>query len=149
MQGENNNPSVNGIFDLSLQQFVIQDARITNELDTQNGFTNQRITLNFRLERRIMYFVLQSYVPCTLITILRYFGSIWMEPLDDTNKTSAGFHSGSIMKQQLLECPLVLLLLWQWQHFTPMFQGECQKYPISKHWTFSCWHALSLCLWHC
>ena len=71
MQGENNNPSVNGIFDLSLQQFVIQDARITNELDTQNGFTNQRITLNFRLERRIMYFVLQSYVPCTLITILR------------------------------------------------------------------------------
>ena len=47
MQGENNNPSVNGIFDLSLQQFVIQDARITNELDTQNGFTNQRITLNF------------------------------------------------------------------------------------------------------
>ena len=73
MQSENNNPSVNGIFDLSLQQFVIQDARITNELDTQNGFTNQRITLNFRLERRIMYFVLQSYVPCTLITILRYF----------------------------------------------------------------------------
>ena len=31
-----------------------------------------RITLNFMLQRRIMYFVLQSYVPCTLITILRW-----------------------------------------------------------------------------
>jgi len=71
------NDAVNGILDLSLQQFEIQQARIENKLHTENGFTNQRITLNFWLRRRITYFLLQSYVPCTLITILSWV-SFWI-----------------------------------------------------------------------
>ena len=65
-------------------------------LHTQNDFTNHRITLKdsgklkrpfrflrycspfqFWLRRRITYFLLQSYVPCTLITILSWV-SFWI-----------------------------------------------------------------------
>ena len=79
METEPNSTSnpVNGILDLSLQQFEIEQAAIKNELHTENGFTNQRITLNFWLRRRITYFLLQSYVPCTLITILSWV-SFWI-----------------------------------------------------------------------
>ena len=43
VQNKKNDSSVNGIADLALQQFVIQDAKIINKLHTENGFTNQRL----------------------------------------------------------------------------------------------------------
>ena len=99
MDEEKTDSSVKGVYDLSLQQFVVEDANLETILHSQHGFENQRflnlvfqilkflrITLNFLLQRRIMYFVLQSYVPCTLITILRWvFGPF--------GKFDAFFHS--------------------------------------------------------
>ena len=42
MDEETTNSSVNGVYDLSLQQFVVENASIVTKLHSQHGFENQR-----------------------------------------------------------------------------------------------------------
>ena len=42
MDEETTNSSVNGVYDLSLQQFVVENATIVTKLHSQHGFENQR-----------------------------------------------------------------------------------------------------------
>ena len=48
IQNRANDSSVSGIKYLSLQQFVIEEAKLASELHTQNEFTTQRLVAKMR-----------------------------------------------------------------------------------------------------
>ena len=57
---------------LNLQQFTIIGYEFNHRMmDFATGFY-PRLSLRFTLKRNIEYFILQTYMPCALVTMLRY-----------------------------------------------------------------------------
>ncbi|XP_041121746.1 gamma-aminobutyric acid receptor subunit beta-1 isoform X1 [Polyodon spathula] len=69
--------AVTGVANIELPQFSIMDYKM---LSTKVKFTTgsyPRLSLSFQLKRNIGYFILQTYMPSTLITILSWV-SFWI-----------------------------------------------------------------------
>ncbi|KAK1175572.1 gamma-aminobutyric acid receptor subunit beta-1-like [Acipenser oxyrinchus oxyrinchus] len=69
--------AVTGVTNIELPQFSIMDYKM---LSTKVKFTTgsyPRLSLSFQLKRNIGYFILQTYMPSTLITILSWV-SFWI-----------------------------------------------------------------------
>ncbi|XP_006021803.1 gamma-aminobutyric acid receptor subunit beta-1 isoform X2 [Alligator sinensis] len=69
--------AVTGVNNIELPQFSIVDYKmVTKRVEFTTG-AYPRLSLSFRLKRNIGYFVLQTYMPSTLITILSWV-SFWI-----------------------------------------------------------------------
>uniref|UniRef100_H9GK80 Gamma-aminobutyric acid type A receptor beta4 subunit n=1 Tax=Anolis carolinensis TaxID=28377 RepID=H9GK80_ANOCA len=74
---QGNNSAVTGMKDLELPQFTIIEQRlVTREVVFTTG-SYLRLSLSFRIKRNIGYFILQTYMPSVLITILSWV-SFWI-----------------------------------------------------------------------
>ncbi|XP_063040794.1 gamma-aminobutyric acid receptor subunit beta-4 isoform X3 [Engraulis encrasicolus] len=75
-QGEGNS-AVTGVDKLELPQFSIMDlGLVSREVKFTTG-SYPRLSLSFRIKRNIGYFILQTYMPSILITILSWV-SFWI-----------------------------------------------------------------------
>ncbi|KYO45962.1 hypothetical protein Y1Q_0021569 [Alligator mississippiensis] len=69
--------AVTGVNNIELPQFSIVDYKmVTKRVEFTTG-AYPRLSLSFRLKRNIGYFILQTYMPSTLITILSWV-SFWI-----------------------------------------------------------------------
>ncbi|XP_039210925.1 gamma-aminobutyric acid receptor subunit beta-4 isoform X2 [Crotalus tigris] len=74
---QGNNSAVTGMEVLELPQFTIIEQRlVTREVIFTTG-SYLRLSLSFRIKRNIGYFILQTYMPSILITILSWV-SFWI-----------------------------------------------------------------------
>ncbi|XP_070614453.1 gamma-aminobutyric acid receptor subunit beta-4 isoform X1 [Erythrolamprus reginae] len=74
---QGNNSAVTGMEVLELPQFTIIEQRlVTREVVFTTG-SYLRLSLSFRIKRNIGYFILQTYMPSVLITILSWV-SFWI-----------------------------------------------------------------------
>ncbi|XP_034297715.1 gamma-aminobutyric acid receptor subunit beta-4 isoform X2 [Pantherophis guttatus] len=74
---QGNNSAVTGMEVLELPQFTIIEQRlVTREVNFTTG-SYLRLSLSFRIKRNIGYFILQTYMPSILITILSWV-SFWI-----------------------------------------------------------------------
>ncbi|KAH0630728.1 hypothetical protein JD844_003911 [Phrynosoma platyrhinos] len=74
---QGNNSAVTGMEVLELPQFTIIEQRlVTREVVFTTG-SYLRLSLSFRIKRNIGYFILQTYMPSILITILSWV-SFWI-----------------------------------------------------------------------
>ncbi|XP_030065520.1 gamma-aminobutyric acid receptor subunit beta-4 isoform X1 [Microcaecilia unicolor] len=74
-QGDDN--AVTGVDSLELPQFtIIQQKLVTKKVEFATG-SYPRLSLSFRIKRNIGYFILQTYMPSILITILSWV-SFWI-----------------------------------------------------------------------
>uniref|UniRef100_A0A8C4RM20 Gamma-aminobutyric acid type A receptor subunit beta1 n=2 Tax=Erpetoichthys calabaricus TaxID=27687 RepID=A0A8C4RM20_ERPCA len=69
--------AVTGVFDIELPQFSIVDYKMLSKKVVFATGSYPRLSLNFQLKRNIGYFILQTYMPSTLITILSWV-SFWI-----------------------------------------------------------------------
>ncbi|XP_058857185.1 gamma-aminobutyric acid receptor subunit beta-4 isoform X2 [Acipenser ruthenus] len=74
-QGGNN--AVTGVDRLELPQFSIMELRLVSKEVVFATGSYPRLSLSFRLKRNIGYFILQTYMPSILITILSWV-SFWI-----------------------------------------------------------------------
>ena len=63
--------AVSGVENLQLSQFEVNEHQLTYRLQNFSTGAYPRLSLEFKLKRNIGYFLLQTYMPCSLITILR------------------------------------------------------------------------------
>ncbi|XP_020830744.1 gamma-aminobutyric acid receptor subunit theta isoform X2 [Phascolarctos cinereus] len=74
---QGNDSAVTGMDTLELPQFTIMEQRlVTREVVFTTG-SYLRLSLSFRIKRNIGYFILQTYMPSVLITILSWV-SFWI-----------------------------------------------------------------------
>ncbi|XP_029463197.1 gamma-aminobutyric acid receptor subunit beta-4 isoform X2 [Rhinatrema bivittatum] len=74
-QGDDN--AVTGVDSLELPQFtIIEQKLVSKKVDFATG-SYPRLSLSFRIKRNIGYFILQTYMPSILITILSWV-SFWI-----------------------------------------------------------------------
>ncbi|XP_069046752.1 gamma-aminobutyric acid receptor subunit beta-1 isoform X1 [Lepisosteus oculatus] len=69
--------SVTGVNNIELPQFSIMDYRTVSKKVVFTTGSYPRLSLSFQLKRNIGYFILQTYMPSTLITILSWV-SFWI-----------------------------------------------------------------------
>ncbi|XP_078268771.1 gamma-aminobutyric acid receptor subunit beta-4-like [Rhinoraja longicauda] len=70
--------AVTGVDNLELPQFTIVELRlVSKEVAFATGDSYPRLSLSFRIKRNIGYFILQTYMPSILITILSWV-SFWI-----------------------------------------------------------------------
>ncbi|CAM9511644.1 gamma-aminobutyric acid receptor subunit beta-3-like isoform X2 [Lethenteron reissneri] len=69
--------AVTGVSEIELPQFSIMEFRLVSTLVVFATGSYPRLSLSFRLKRNIGYFILQTYMPSTLITILSWV-SFWI-----------------------------------------------------------------------
>uniref|UniRef100_A0A7N9AX90 Gamma-aminobutyric acid type A receptor subunit beta4 n=1 Tax=Mastacembelus armatus TaxID=205130 RepID=A0A7N9AX90_9TELE len=74
-QGGDN--AVTGVDKLELPQFSIMDIRLVSKEVRFTTGSYPRLSLSFRIKRNIGYFILQTYMPSILITILSWV-SFWI-----------------------------------------------------------------------
>ncbi|KAF3691258.1 Gamma-aminobutyric acid receptor subunit beta-3 GABA(A) receptor subunit beta-3 Precursor [Channa argus] len=72
--GEN---AVTGVTRIELPQFSIVDYKLVSKNVVFSTGSYPRLSLSFKLKRNIGYFILQTYMPSTLITILSWV-SFWI-----------------------------------------------------------------------
>uniref|UniRef100_A0A8C4RCY8 Gamma-aminobutyric acid type A receptor beta3 subunit n=1 Tax=Eptatretus burgeri TaxID=7764 RepID=A0A8C4RCY8_EPTBU len=72
-----NDSAVTGVKQIELPQFSIVEFRLVSTLVDFATGSYPRLSLSFRLKRNIGYFILQTYMPSTLITILSWV-SFWI-----------------------------------------------------------------------
>ncbi|XP_069469164.1 gamma-aminobutyric acid receptor subunit beta-4 isoform X2 [Ambystoma mexicanum] len=75
-QGEDNS-AVTGVEALELPQFTIIEQRLVSKKVVFTTGSYPRLSLSFRIKRNIGYFILQTYMPSILITILSWV-SFWI-----------------------------------------------------------------------
>ncbi|XP_076822491.1 gamma-aminobutyric acid receptor subunit beta-1-like [Clavelina lepadiformis] len=66
-----------GVNNLELAQFKVMDSKLIIKNQTFATGSYPRVSLSFKLKRNIGFFVLQTYLPCSLITILSWV-SFWI-----------------------------------------------------------------------
>ncbi|XP_075964669.1 gamma-aminobutyric acid receptor subunit beta-1 isoform X3 [Anarhichas minor] len=76
-QGGSNAGSVTGVENIELPQFSIMDYQTQSKKAVFATGSYPRLSLSFKLKRNIGYFILQTYMPSTLITILSWV-SFWI-----------------------------------------------------------------------
>ncbi|KAF0044751.1 hypothetical protein F2P81_003909, partial [Scophthalmus maximus] len=76
-QGGSNAGSVTGVENIELPQFSIIDYQTLSKKAVFATGSYPRLSLSFKLKRNIGYFILQTYMPSTLITILSWV-SFWI-----------------------------------------------------------------------
>uniref|UniRef100_A0A8C9ZUL5 Gamma-aminobutyric acid type A receptor subunit beta1 n=1 Tax=Sander lucioperca TaxID=283035 RepID=A0A8C9ZUL5_SANLU len=76
-QGGSNAGSVTGVENIELPQFDIIDYQTLSKKAVFATGSYPRLSLSFKLKRNIGYFILQTYMPSTLITILSWV-SFWI-----------------------------------------------------------------------
>ncbi|XP_070777099.1 gamma-aminobutyric acid receptor subunit beta-1 isoform X2 [Enoplosus armatus] len=76
-QGGSNGGSVTGVENIELPQFSIIDYQTLSKKAVFATGSYPRLSLSFKLKRNIGYFILQTYMPSTLITILSWV-SFWI-----------------------------------------------------------------------
>ncbi|KAJ0008996.1 hypothetical protein NQD34_016411 [Periophthalmus magnuspinnatus] len=76
-QGGANAGSVTGVENIELPQFSIIDYQTLSTKAVFATGSYPRLSLSFKLKRNIGYFILQTYMPSTLITILSWV-SFWI-----------------------------------------------------------------------
>uniref|UniRef100_A0A3P9J1F9 Gamma-aminobutyric acid type A receptor beta1 subunit n=1 Tax=Oryzias latipes TaxID=8090 RepID=A0A3P9J1F9_ORYLA len=76
-QGGSNAGSVTGVENIELPQFSIIDYQTLSTKAVFATGSYPRLSLSFKLKRNIGYFILQTYMPSTLITILSWV-SFWI-----------------------------------------------------------------------
>ncbi|XP_017600067.1 PREDICTED: gamma-aminobutyric acid receptor subunit beta-1 isoform X4 [Corvus brachyrhynchos] len=69
--------AVTGVNNIELPQFSIVDYKMVSKRVEFTTGAYPRLSLSFRLKRNIGYFILQTYMPSTLITILSWV-SFWI-----------------------------------------------------------------------
>ncbi|XP_020846285.1 gamma-aminobutyric acid receptor subunit beta-1 [Phascolarctos cinereus] len=69
--------AVSGVNNIELPQFSIVDYKMVSKKVEFTTGAYPRLSLSFRLKRNIGYFILQTYMPSTLITILSWV-SFWI-----------------------------------------------------------------------
>ncbi|XP_015479976.1 gamma-aminobutyric acid receptor subunit beta-1 isoform X2 [Parus major] len=69
--------AVTGVSNIELPQFSIVDYKMVSKRVEFTTGAYPRLSLSFRLKRNIGYFILQTYMPSTLITILSWV-SFWI-----------------------------------------------------------------------
>ncbi|XP_066576712.1 gamma-aminobutyric acid receptor subunit beta-1 [Amia ocellicauda] len=69
--------SVTGVSNIELPQFSIMDYKTLSKKVVFTTGSYPRLSLSFQLKRNIGYFILQTYMPSTLITILSWV-SFWI-----------------------------------------------------------------------
>ncbi|CBY32958.1 unnamed protein product [Oikopleura dioica] len=77
MLGGSQEKAVTGIDNLHLSQFEVTNFQFEYRLQNFSTGSYPRLSLKFRLKRNIGYFLLQTYMPCSLITILSWI-SFWI-----------------------------------------------------------------------
>jgi len=80
MMGGTAEKAISGVEKLQLSQFEVHKHDFIYRLQKFATGSYPRLSLQFLLKRNIGYFLLQTYMPCSLITILR-FASYHMSPL--------------------------------------------------------------------
>uniref|UniRef100_A0A669PKX5 GBRB1 protein n=1 Tax=Phasianus colchicus TaxID=9054 RepID=A0A669PKX5_PHACC len=73
----NGESAVTGVSNIELPQFSIVDYKMISKRVEFTTGAYPRLSLSFRLKRNIGYFILQTYMPSTLITILSWV-SFWI-----------------------------------------------------------------------
>uniref|UniRef100_A0A1A7XW44 Gamma-aminobutyric acid receptor subunit beta-2 n=2 Tax=Nothobranchiidae TaxID=405002 RepID=A0A1A7XW44_9TELE len=76
-QGGSNSGSVTGVENIELPQFSIIDYQTLSKKAVFATGSYPRLSLSFKLKRNIGYFILQTYMPSILITILSWV-SFWI-----------------------------------------------------------------------
>ncbi|XP_013867340.1 gamma-aminobutyric acid receptor subunit beta-1 [Austrofundulus limnaeus] len=76
-QGGSNSGSVTGVENIELPQFSIIDYQTLSTKAVFATGSYPRLSLSFKLKRNIGYFILQTYMPSILITILSWV-SFWI-----------------------------------------------------------------------
>uniref|UniRef100_H2ZJ02 Uncharacterized protein n=1 Tax=Ciona savignyi TaxID=51511 RepID=H2ZJ02_CIOSA len=71
------NHAVTGVDNLKLAQFKVTDSKLVIRNITFATGSYPRVSLSFRLKRNIGFFILQTYLPCSLMTILSWV-SFWI-----------------------------------------------------------------------
>uniref|UniRef100_A0A096LSZ5 Gamma-aminobutyric acid type A receptor subunit beta4 n=1 Tax=Poecilia formosa TaxID=48698 RepID=A0A096LSZ5_POEFO len=74
---EGDDKAVTGVKELELPQFSIVDVRLVSREVRFTTGSYPRLSLSFRIKRNIGYFILQTYMPSILITILSWV-SFWI-----------------------------------------------------------------------
>ncbi|KAM3939606.1 gamma-aminobutyric acid receptor subunit beta-1 isoform 1-T3 [Leptodactylus fuscus] len=69
--------AITGVEKIELPQFSIVDYKMVSKKVVFSTGSYPRLSLSFRLKRNIGYFILQTYMPSTLITILSWV-SFWI-----------------------------------------------------------------------
>ncbi|XP_018420179.1 PREDICTED: gamma-aminobutyric acid receptor subunit beta-1 isoform X3 [Nanorana parkeri] len=69
--------AITGVEKIELPQFSIMDYKMVSKKVVFSTGSYPRLSLSFRLKRNIGYFILQTYMPSTLITILSWV-SFWI-----------------------------------------------------------------------
>jgi hypothetical protein len=69
---------VMGVTDADLPQFTIIDYETNDRTETLATGIYQRLSLSFKLQRNIGYFIFQTYLPSILIVMLSWV-SFWYE----------------------------------------------------------------------
>ena len=72
MMGGTAEQAISGVEKLQLSQFEVHKHDFLYRLQKFATGSYPRLSLQFLLKRNIGYFLLQTYMPCSLITILRY-----------------------------------------------------------------------------
>ncbi|XP_076467634.1 gamma-aminobutyric acid receptor subunit beta-like [Babylonia areolata] len=73
----NDRGAVTGVEDVSLPQFSVSDYETLNKIEQLLTGDYQRLSLNFKLQRNIGYFIFQTYLPSILIVMLSWV-SFWI-----------------------------------------------------------------------
>nr|CAB3248026.1 gamma-aminobutyric acid receptor subunit beta-3-like [Phallusia mammillata] len=81
--------AVTGITNLKLAQFQVMDHKLLIKNKTFATGSYPRVSLSFRLKRNIGFFILQTYLPCSLITILSWV-SFWINHEATAARVSLG-----------------------------------------------------------
>ena len=71
MMGGTAEQAISGVEKLQLSQFEVHKHDFLYRLQKFATGSYPRLSLQFLLKRNIGYFLLQTYMPCSLITILR------------------------------------------------------------------------------
>ena len=72
MMGGTAEQAISGVEKLQLSQFEVHKFDFIYRLQKFATGSYPRLSLQFLLKRNIGYFLLQTYMPCSLITILRF-----------------------------------------------------------------------------
>ncbi|XP_025088495.1 gamma-aminobutyric acid receptor subunit beta-like [Pomacea canaliculata] len=73
----NDRDAVTGVDDVSLPQFSVSDYETKNKIEQLLTGDYQRLSLTFKLQRNIGYFIFQTYLPSILIVMLSWV-SFWI-----------------------------------------------------------------------
>ncbi|XP_078594924.1 uncharacterized protein LOC144872521 [Branchiostoma floridae x Branchiostoma japonicum] len=71
------NESIHGLERIELAQFWVGEHEVSDEVQKYETGEYPRLTIRFKLYRNIMYFILQTYLPATLLVVLSWV-SFWI-----------------------------------------------------------------------